>query len=72
MGQNLSQCKSEQHLTQVRTQFWLLAFKTLFFFSSVAPDSHIWAKKSQNYGERQRPVSITRAARRMTKSEEEV
>lgn len=46
MGQNLSQCKSEQHLTQVRTQFWLLAFKTLFFFSSVAPDSHIWEKKT--------------------------
>lgn len=47
MGQNLSQCKSEQHLTQVRTQFWLLAFKTLFFFSSVAPDSHIWAKNAK-------------------------
>lgn len=45
MGQNLSQCKSEQHLTWVRTQFWLLAFKTLFFFSSVAPASHIWEKK---------------------------
>lgn len=46
MGQNLSQCKSAQHLTQLRTQFWLLAFKTLFFFNSLAPDSHIWAKKA--------------------------
>lgn len=45
MSQNLSQCKSTQHLTQLRAQFWLLAFKTLFFFNSQAPASHIWTKK---------------------------
>lgn len=72
MGQNLSQCKSPQHLTQLRTQFWLLAFKTLFFFSSAAPASQVWATKSQKYGERQRPVPMVRAARIVTKSEEEI
>lgn len=71
MGQNLSQCKSEQHLTWVRTQFWLLAFETLFFFSSVAPASHIWEKKKRAKTiERDRPVFMVRAARIVTKSEE--